>query len=131
MKKILVLLLMSIISLYAIEPNNTGELSIELINRGTTWNVTFMATALPGVWDENLYLSSDYNNASVTITNDPFKKYAYFGFVYDDNGDDLILAIGKYKISAIENNVEQAFFYMDLTTSDTHTAVQTFNLCTM
>lgn len=99
---------------------NTGELNIDLINTGSSWDVTFTATSDDARWDENYHLTLDYETASVNLTNSPPRTTAYFDLIIDPFvGEHPTMAIGLYKISAIENGVEQAYFFMDWRTSDT------------
>jgi len=121
MKKLLLILLLPLLTLFAEEPLHTGELIINLINKGSSWNVTFIATAITERWDENYYLTSDYETASVQVPKPgfPLNDVAYFDLIIDVNaGTNPILALGKYKITAIEGGVEKAYFYMDWRTSD-------------
>ena len=110
--------MLPLFSLFAEEPLHTGEFIITLTNYSSTWNVTFVATAITERWDENYYLTSDYENASRTLSS-PFQTAADFDLVIDSiAGLNPIMALGKYKISAIEGGVERAYFYMDWRTSD-------------
>ena len=123
MKKLFLLIMFPFIFLFAEEPLHTGEFIINLVNYGSSWNVTFTATAIDAKWDENYYLTPDYENATVPLigqqTIPPFTPTAYFDLVNDPiAGENPIMALGLYKISAIEGGVEQAYFYMDWRTSD-------------
>lgn len=121
MKKLLLIVLLPLLTLLAEEPLHTGEVVIELVNKGSSWNVTFTATAVTERWDENFYLTSDYESASVQVPKpgSPLNYIAYFDLVNDPiAGINPIVAFGKYKISAIEGGVEKAYFYMDWRTSD-------------
>ena len=123
MKKLLLLFLLPLFTLFAEEPLHTGEGIISLKNYSSSWNVTFVATAVTERWDENYYLTSDYETATVSLigqqTVPPHVPTAYFDLVNDPiAGLNPIMALGKYKISAIEGGVEQAYFYMDWRTSD-------------
>ncbi|MCZ7611004.1 MAG: T9SS type A sorting domain-containing protein [Ignavibacterium sp.] len=61
---------------------------------------------------------NDYETASVNIHN-PDAPVAYFDHIWTSTtGANPIFAASLYKISAIENGVEQAYFYMDWRTSD-------------
>jgi len=90
-----------------------GELIINLINYGSSWNVTIKLTAVGLQWDENYELTDEYNSASVSLST---STQAQFDFVFEDQ-DDPLFALGLYKISAVENDVEQAYFYMSWRTS--------------
>ena len=113
MKKLLLIVLLPLLTLLAEEPLHTGEVVIELVNKGSSWNVTFTATAVTERWDENFYLTSDYESASVQVPKpgSPLNYIAYFDLVNDPiAGINPIVAFGKYKISAIEGGVEKAYF---------------------
>lgn len=123
MKKLLLLFLLPLFTLFAEEPLHTGEFRISLKNYSSSWNVTFVATAVTERWDENYYLTSDYETATVPLigqqTVPPHVPTAYFDLVIDPiAGENPIMALGKYKISALEGGVEQTYFYMDWRTSD-------------
>ena len=121
MKKLFLLLVLPIITFSQENPLHTGELIIDLINKGSSWNVTFEATSNDARWDENYNLTTDYETAS-DIVQSP-EHTAYFDLVNDPiAGLNPIMAIGLYKISAIENGVEQAYFYMDWRTTDYYDA---------
>jgi len=123
MKKLfLVIFIMAQIYLFADDENlfHTGEGIITLVNFGSSWNVTFTATAVSERWDENYNPTELYEIATRTIPTieHPQQIVAYFDLVIDNiAGINPIMALGKYKISAIENGVEQAYFYMDWRTS--------------
>jgi len=118
MKKLLLLFLLPLLTLFAEDPLHTGEVIFELVNEGSSWNVTFTATAITERWDENYYLTSDYEFATRSISS-PFQTTAYFDLVNDPIAGQIpIIALGKYRISAIEGDIEKAYFYMDWRTSD-------------
>jgi hypothetical protein len=122
-KKLLLIMMLPLFSLFAEEPLHNGEFIISLKNYSSYWNVTFVATAVSERWDENYYLTSNYETATVPLigqqTVPPHIPTAYFDLVNDPiAGENPIMALGKYKISAIEGGVEQAYFYMDWRTSD-------------
>jgi len=120
MKKLFLLILLPIVIFAQETPLHTGELIINLINKGTSWNVTFTLTAISARWDENNNLTEDYETASVNINSTPplIKSVAYFDHIWTSTaGDNPIFAAGLYKISAIESGVEKAYFYMDWRTS--------------
>lgn len=121
MKKLVFLFMISFMTFAQEDPLHNGELIISLINYGTSWNVTFVATAITEKWDENYYLTSDYETASVQVpkVGFPLNTIANFDLVIDPiAGENPIVALGKYKISAIESGIEKAYFYMDWRTSD-------------
>ncbi|MDI6780457.1 MAG: hypothetical protein QME25_09815, partial [Bacteroidota bacterium] len=118
MKKLFLFLLLPFLSFGQNNPLHTGEFIINLINYGSSWNVTFTATAIDARWDKNYQLTSGYENASRTLIS-PFQTVARFDLIIDPNaGVHPVMAIGLYKISAIKNGVVQAYFYMDWRTSD-------------
>ncbi len=120
MKKLFLLILLPTVIFAQETPLHTGELIINLINKGTSWNVTFTLTAISARWDENNNLTEDYETASVNINSAPplIKSVAYFDHIWTSTaGDNPIFAAGLYKISAIESGVEKAYFYMDWRTS--------------
>lgn len=124
MKKIILFLALTI-SLYSQgEPQiHGGELIIELLNRGSSWNVTFTCTAVSAKWDENYELTADYTPVSVTIPTQqyPLQYIAHFDLIIDIiAGNNPIVALGLYKISAIEGGIEKAFFYMDWRTNHSY-----------
>jgi hypothetical protein len=119
MKKLILFLLLPLVIFAQEEPLHTGELTINLINYGSSWSVTFVATAVTERWDEDYYLTDDYENASVITSSTNGKIQAFFDLIIDqDAGVNPIVALGKYKISAIEGGTEQAYFYMDWRSSD-------------
>lgn len=93
-----------------------GELRIDLVNYGGSFNITFLLTSISAGWDENYNLTEDYATASDVVTGDPY--YAAFDHVLDPSNVNDTFAVGLYKISAIENGVEQAYLYCDWRTSD-------------
>jgi hypothetical protein len=100
---------------------HTGEAIITLINYGSSWNVTFTFTAVSERWGADYNPTDDYEVATRTIPNSeyPSQTVALFDKVDDPiAGINPIYALGNYKISAIKNGVEQAYFYMDWRTSD-------------
>jgi len=101
--------------IYAQE-ETTGELVIHLTNRTSTWNVTIKLTAVSARWDSALNLTTDHEIVSENLTN-PDGKKAKFDHILDPGVHDTF-AICLYKISAIENSVEKAYFYMDWRTSN-------------
>jgi hypothetical protein len=118
MKKLFLFLVLPLIT-FAQEGNplHTGEFIISLINYGSSWNVTFTATAIDAKWDENYYLTSCYESATVQLIGQ--QTVAYFDLIIDVNaGINPIMALGYYIINAIENGVVQAYFYMDWRTCD-------------
>ncbi|MFC2084301.1 hypothetical protein ACFLS9_04525 [Bacteroidota bacterium] len=100
------------------DPLHYDEIRVSLINYGASWNITFKAEAVTSTkWDDAFDLTSSYANGSDNLT--PPHTVAKFDHILDPNaGTYDILAIGKYKISAWENDQQKAFFYLDLRTSD-------------
>lgn len=119
MKKLILIIITIPFTLFA-QLEHFGELVIELLNQGSTWNVTFTLTAVTARWDENYELTSEYEIISDNInSNEPSEATAYFDHILDSwAGINPIFAIGLYKLSAIENGVEQAYFWIDWRTSD-------------
>ncbi len=122
MRYLLTLLLTVPLWLYS-QTRTSGELMIELYNIGSLWNVTFIATSVSETWDDDYMLTSDYDEASVLLygwdIGFPVTPTAKFDLVVDPiAGVNPVLAIGRYKIEAIESGTIQATFYMDWTTSD-------------
>jgi hypothetical protein len=119
MKKFWLIILTPIITFAQLE--HRGELRIDLFNHGSTWNVTISLTAYSARWDENYNLTEYYEYASDNVTNPT--ESAYFEHVLDPSQYHEEFAIGLYKITAIENGVEQAYFWMDWRTSDWSTSL--------
>ena len=122
MRYLFTLLLTLPLWLYS-QTRTSGELMIELDNFGSLWNVTFIATSISETWDDDYMLTSDYDEASVLLygwdIGFPVAPTAKFDLVVDPiAGVNPVLAIGRYKIEAIEGGTVQAVFYMDWTTSD-------------
>ncbi|MBZ0198344.1 MAG: T9SS type A sorting domain-containing protein [Ignavibacteriaceae bacterium] len=131
MKKILFILLIAFPVLIFGQPRTTGEIMIDLVNYGSSWNVTFEAEAIGGVWDENYYVTSSYSSASVTIPTQqhPQLKRAQFDLVIStEAGNNPIVGIGLYRISAVEGGTEKAYFYMDWRTTDYDTSPDVYFL---
>ncbi len=99
------------------QPEHDGELILTLTNQGTSWNVTFTLTAASPRWDENYELTQDYGYVSNNATSPVFT--VYFDHILDVNAglNNPAFAMGLYRISAFENDVETAFFYMDWRTN--------------
>lgn len=97
------------------QPEFIGELSVLLINKGTSWDVTILLTAVSARWDEDYLLTEDYETVSIELTS-PFNYYADFDHIVDPNGQP-VFARGLYKISAVVDGSEKARFYMDWRTS--------------
>ncbi len=117
MKKLFLLFLLSSMIYAQKEPLHTGELIINLTNQGSSWNVTFTLTAISARWNKTDNLTNDYETASVYV-HSPDPPVAYFDHIWDViAGINPIFSAGLYKISAIENGVEKACFYMDWRTS--------------
>lgn len=101
------------------QTEHPGELIITLINHGSSWDVTLKLSVFSVHWDESLELTDGYQFASINLNSNLNQTVAYFDHVLDGwSGGIPIFAFGLYKISAIENGVEQAYFYMDWRTSD-------------
>lgn len=115
MKKLLVLVLLPYILTFSQELY-VGELRIDLINYGGSFNVTFLLTSIGARWDENYNLTEDFSTASDVVSGYPY--YGAFDHVLDPSNVNDTFAVGLYKISAIENSTEQAYFYMDWRSSD-------------
>jgi len=76
MKKLFLFLVLPLMTFGQDDPLHTGELIIELINNGSSWNdVTFTATAVTERWDENYYLTSDYETATDLVQYPAFTAY--------------------------------------------------------
>lgn len=112
MKKILLLVLLPSITFAQFDFD--GELRFFLTNSGSSWNVTIKLTAIGARWDANNYLTQEYEIISSGASNP--KYYIAFNHIKHP-GINPAFAVGLYKISAIENGVEQAYFYMDWRTS--------------
>lgn len=119
MKKLFLLILLPFIT-FAQEAI-VGELQIVLNNYGSSWNITFTLTAIGARWDANYDLTENYETVSVNISS-PVTE-ALFDHILDPSPNNPEFAVGLYKISAIENSVEQAYFYMDWRTSDWSTSL--------
>lgn len=109
------------------ESRHTGEFIVTLINTGTSWDVTIKMTAMGARWDENYELTDDYETATVNLESLD-GTVAYFDHVSTSGAGiaNPVYAIGLYKISAIEDGEEQAYFYFDLRTSDWSGSVDTY-----
>lgn len=117
MKKLIFMLVMLPLMILAQKEYN-GEFTIMLSNYGTSWDITFTLTAVGARWDENLYLTENYESVSDNIHNThPLEIVACFDHILEP-GLNLEYAIALYKVSAIVNESEQAYFYMDWRTSD-------------
>lgn len=120
MKKLFLFIVFTTLIFSQNEPLHTGELTIELNNQGSTWNVTFTLTAIGTRWDDHNNITEDYESVSVNINSDlpVIQSVAYFDHIWDIlAGEHPIFAAGLYKISAFENGVEKAYFFMDWRTS--------------
>ncbi len=121
MKKLLLLLFLPVLLFAQKNILHTAECRITLINTGSSWNVTFVAAAIDAKWDENYQLTADYNSAVVIVPDPqyPLQTIAEFDLINDPiAGIHPIMALGLYKISAIESGVVQDSFYMDWRTSN-------------
>lgn len=122
MKKLFLFLVIPFFTMMGSE-RHTGEFVITLTNYGSSWDVTFTATAVSEKWDGDYHLTSSYSNPSVRLngqqTVPPHTPTAYFDLVIDPNaGENPTMALGKNKITASVNGNEKAHFYMDWRTSD-------------
>jgi len=127
MKKLFPLLLFPFI--ICGQPEHTCELKIGLINYSSYWDVVIKLTAVGARWDENYELTEDYEIAYVYLTSghENSQTIADFDHILDPNaGENPIFAVGLYKISVIENGVEQALFYCDWRTSDWRTSLDIY-----
>jgi len=118
-KKFISIFILSQFVIFAQE-DHFGELVIELINKGSTWNVTFTLTAISARWDQNYDLTDNYSIVNDNVnSNPPSEATAYFDHILDPwAGINPIFAIGLYKLSAFEGGIEQAYFFIDWRTSD-------------
>jgi len=119
MKKIFLIISLNILSLITLnaDPAHTYEAMFTLINYGSSWNVKFTFEAASTRWDENFNFTNDYTYGEQTIVQP--KSHTGFDFVTDIlAGENPVMALGLYKITAYEYNVETAWFYLDLRTSD-------------
>ncbi len=123
MKKYFLIFIL-VFSTYTFSQENllhTGEATVYVVNYPVAWDVTFTATAVSERWGKSVSLTEqyynptdDYESASVT----PDYDRAFFDVVVDRTaGDNPTLGLGNYKISAFENGIEKAYFYMDWRTS--------------
>lgn len=120
MKKIFLSFVIFPLIAFSQHPDHSGELVFTLINQGSSWNITFKLTAVSARWDRNFELTEDYDIVTNNIQG-PTQTVAYFDHIFDSwAGINPIYAFGLYKISALENGVEQAYFYMDWRTSDSN-----------
>lgn len=118
MKKVFFVLIFSILTLNVIkaEIRHPYEAMFTLINYGTAWNVKFSFEAVSTRWDENFNFTNGYVYGDQTVVQP--QTQTGFGLIISNDGDQPIMALGLYKITAYENNVETAWFYLDLRTSD-------------
>lgn len=111
------------------ESLHTGEFIVNLINTGTSWDVTIKMTAVGPRWDGNYELTTDYETASVNVSSSmPSETVVYFDHVLtrDAGMANPVYAIGLYKVSAFENGVEQSYFFYDCRTSDWSASVDSY-----
>lgn len=122
MKKIFlfIVLLFPICSFAQNSPLHTGEGIITLVNHGSSWNVTFTATAVSEKWDGNYNPTDEYETATDVVfgqqTVPPtITPTAYFDLANDPlAGINPIVALGNYKISAIEGGSRASLFLYGL-----------------
>ncbi len=123
-KLILLLILLPIVMLP--QERYIGELRINLVNCRGSVNITFTLTGIGARWDENYNLTEDYATASDVVSS--CTGYAAFDHILDPSTVNDTFAVGLYKISAVENGVEQAYLYCDWRTSDWRASLDvTFN----
>jgi hypothetical protein len=121
MKKLFLLLLLPCFNFAQLDYD--GELELQLINRGASWNVSIKLTALSARWDANYELTEDYAIVSSSASNPDY--YINFEHILHP-GNESEFAIGLYKISAFENDIEQAYFFMDWRTSDWNSSLDVY-----
>lgn len=92
-----------------------GELRIDLVNCSGSVDITFVLTSIGARWDENYNLTENYEIVSDVVTS--CLENAAFDHILDPSTRNPEFAVGLYKISAIENGVEQAYLYCDWRTS--------------
>jgi hypothetical protein len=114
MKKLLLIIFLPLV-IYAQE-SYVGELRIDLINCSGSINITFMLTAVGARWDDNFELT-DAHESVMDVVNG-CSQYAAFDHILNPSTVNDTFAIGLYRISAIVNSIEQAYFFMDWRTSD-------------
>jgi Secretion system C-terminal sorting domain len=113
MKRLIILILALITTGFA-DPQHTFEIVFNLINTGSSWNVTITAEQQSVRWNEYYNLTTKYQGGSISLES-PNETFAGFDHILDPSGNDDTLAIGKYKISVLGGD---AYFYLDLRTSD-------------
>ncbi|MCX6150176.1 MAG: T9SS type A sorting domain-containing protein [Ignavibacteriales bacterium] len=108
--------MITIISSPILYARHTYEARFERINKGSSWNVTITFEAVSSRWDENYNFSSGYSYGEQTASDGILATG--FDLITDPNaGTNPIMALGKYKITAYENDQATAYFYMDWRTS--------------
>ncbi|MBV6420148.1 MAG: hypothetical protein DAHOPDDO_01376 [Ignavibacteriaceae bacterium] len=121
MKKLYLFVLLPFITFAQLDYD--GELRFDLINRGSSWNVTIKLTALSARWDADFELTEYYEIVSSSASNPD--HYIDFDHILNP-GNESEFAIGLYKISAIENGSEQAYFFVDWRTSDWNSSLDIY-----
>lgn len=115
MKKLLLFVLFPLV-IFAQAEKYVGELRIGLINCSGSVNITFTLTAIGARWDDNYDFTEGHESVSDIVTS--CSEYAAFDHILDPSPQNPEFAVGIYRISAIVNSVEQAYFFMDWRTSD-------------
>lgn len=67
MKKLFLLLVFPFLTFAQENPLHSGEFIIRLTNYGSSWDVTFEATAIGTRWDENYDMTTNYESATVQL----------------------------------------------------------------
>ncbi len=114
MKKVLFFVLFPFI-VYCQQQYSCGELGIQLMNYPANYEITFKLTAIGAKWDENFQLTDSYE--IITQTLQWPNVFVRFDHIRDIQGCP-VYAMGLYKISAIVNGEEDAYFYIDWRTSE-------------
>ncbi|MDH3267230.1 MAG: T9SS type A sorting domain-containing protein [Ignavibacteria bacterium] len=113
MKKLFLLVLFPFITFA--QEYYVGELKIQLINTGASWNVVVGLWGLGTRWDENYEITEGYYTIGERLINP--NTEGNFDHILDP-GSNQEFAIGIYKVIASEGGVIKAYFFMDWRTSD-------------
>ena len=97
-------------------PAINGELRIYFINAPSSWDLTVKIDAIGTVWDEDHYLSDEYEGGQKSY--DESDSYHPSDFCWHDQGWEPVLGLGKYKISIYSGEFKRAYFYFDMRTSE-------------
>lgn len=92
-----------------------GELEIDLINTGASWNVVVGLWGLGTRWDGNYDITDGYNTIGERLINPNYR--AFFDHILDPSTQNSEFAMGLYKVIASEGGVIKAYFFMDWRTS--------------